>query len=258
MHTYFRQLLLLISLSSPLNSAASISQPSFNPYLIRQKSSDDLSIHKTRLQDLKLNLNQRIDLTCFAPIYTLQQKSPTGIIIRDAHMHDLEQLLAIDRRSFEYFKPIYANGYAHLELGKNPDYFLELELQNDASWLPACIQGTTQEQMLVAYDQQKETAAGFLISHLHDPRTLELDLLLVDAPYRGKGIGKKLIFQAIALSGTITSCIVYPLRYANADTLAFYRAIGFTDLGPDRREQQNVYGIKCSDMYLHYRMAIKK
>ena len=221
MHTYFWQLFLLFCLSSPLNSTATTCQ---------NRQSHNLP----------------------------QQKASAHIIIRNACMHDLKKLLALDRRvSFEYFKPIYANGYAHLELGKNPDYFLELELQNDASWLPACIQGTTQEQILIAYDQQRQTCAGFLIFHLHAPRTLELDLLLIDAPYRGTGIGKKLIFAAIALSSQITSCIVYPLRYANTDTLAFYRAIGFADLGPDTRNKINVYGINCADMYLYYRLDIK-
>lgn len=258
MRTSFWPPFLLVTLLLSLNSIASTSQPSFNQYLIRQKSSDNLIIRKTHPQNLELELNQHIDLTYFTPNYTLRQKSPTGIIIRAAQSSDQEQLISLDRRvSFEYFKPIYANGYAHLDLGKNPDHFLELELQNDAVWLPACIQGTTQEQILVAYDQQTQTCAGFLIFHLHDPRTLELDLLLVDAPYRGKGIGKKLIYQAIALSKGITSCVVYPLRYANANTLAFYRTIGFVYLGPDRREHRNVYGIKCSDMYLHYRLDVR-
>ncbi len=112
--------------------------------------------------------------------------------------------------------------------------------------------------MLIAYDQQKQTTAGFLIFHLHDPRTLELDLLLVDAPYRDKGIGKKLIYQAIAQSKDITNCIVYPLRYANKNTRAFYRAIGFVDQGPDTRNKINIYGINCADMYLYYRLNIER
>jgi len=85
-----------------------------------------------------------------------------------------------------------------------------------------------------------------------------MQAVLVDAPYRGKGIGKKLIFAAIALSGQITNCIVYPLAYANADTLAFYRAIGFADLGPDTRNKTNIYGINCTDMYLSYRLDIER
>ncbi len=68
--------------------------------------------------------------------FSIQQKTDNFITIHDAHLSDLEQLISLDRRvSFDYFKPIYTNGYAHLELGKNPDYFLEQERETPRSKL---------------------------------------------------------------------------------------------------------------------------
>lgn len=177
---------------------------------------------------------------------------PPNIIIRKAIQKDLPALFDFDRTvSYEYFLPLYSTGYTHLPLGKDPTYFLELELENDKKWFPECINGNA-ESLWVACDQKNNSIAGLLVAHKSSAEKMELDLLLIVKEYRAKGIGKAFIHHAINVFSPITTCEVYPLRFANDETLGFYQALGFVNQGIPANDKVNIYGISYNDMYYYF------
>ena len=141
-------------------------------------------------------------------------------------------------------------GYAHLPLGKNPKYFLDLELEKDKKWFPACINGNA-ESLWVAYDQNKNKLTGFIIAHQPSSAKVEIDLLLILKEYRRKGIGKALVYHAIESFPAVTTCEVDPFQLANDATLAFYQAIGFVNQGIPTTGK-SIYGIHYKDLYYHF------
>jgi len=82
---------------------------------------------------------------------------PTNIIIRNAVQKDLSAMFDLDEIvTYEYFLPIFIKGYAHLPLGKNPVYFIELELEIDKERFIECVNGEA-ESLWVACDQDENS-----------------------------------------------------------------------------------------------------
>ncbi len=174
------------------------------------------------------------------------------IVIREAIQEDLPALFEFDRTiSYEYFLPLYSTGYSHLPIGKDPEYYLALELEYEKQWFQECINGTA-ESLWIAYDQLHHTIAGLIIAHQESRHTMEIDLLFVAQEYRGKGIGKILIHHAIEEFPKIVTCEVYPLKFANDPTLTFYQAVGFINQGEPADDKVNLHGIPYKDMYFHF------
>lgn len=181
-----------------------------------------------------------------------------GYIIRSATEADLPELFEVDRTiSFEYFIPLYSQGYSHIELGKNPAHFLELELAHDQEWFPDIIKNkSASELFLVGYDDEKNAIMGFIIVHKTSENDLEIDLLLILKEYRGMKLGKSLITQALNHFPEVTMCHVHPLRFANESTLKFYESIGFINMGIPTTDALCIYGIPFSEMYLDYQLNL--
>ncbi len=181
------------------------------------------------------------------------------ITLRPAQETDLPGIYCLDRTvSFEYFKPLYLKGYAHLDLGKNPDHYLELELEEDKDWFAQCIRGETNEHFIIAQDTSNHTIAGFIIAHQETDSVGIIDLLLILKEYRGQGIGKDLVHQALTMLPGITSCDVTPFRLENKNTLTFYEKLGFKNIGIPTSTQTGIYGIPPSELYFHYKLDLSQ
>lgn len=179
------------------------------------------------------------------------------ILVRPATLADIPEVLELDRRaSFEYFKPLYTKAYAHLSLGKNPDYFLELDLKQDEQTFYELVKTPGDTRLHIAYDGELKRVAGLIVFHKEHEDIVELDLLLVDKDYRRMGIGKKLVRDAIATFKNIKTCLVYPIQHANNETLRFYQSMGFKNMGVGPENKKNIYGIKYSEMHFHFRFDL--
>lgn len=180
------------------------------------------------------------------------------IQIRRAREHDLPAALELDRSvTFEFFKPLYVTYYAHLPHGKNADHFLLCELDADKQNFPKCLDDTSSRRLLVAEDMRTNTLVGLLLFH-REHGIMELDLLLVDQQYRRKGIGRRLVREALTIFDSITACIVYPLRFGNENQLAFYGSLGFMCEKQVPHEKHDVYGIDYAETRYFYRMCNNK
>lgn len=184
---------------------------------------------------------------CFC---TILQADMPNITIRKAIHDDLKELFELDKDvSYEYFLPVYSLGYAHLPLGKNPQYYLDLELEEDKKWFVDCIEEKAPELLWVADDRANDTVAGLIIAGNISDITMEINLLLILKKYRRHGIGKCLVQHALASFPDVSWCVVYPLRFANDDTLKFYQSVGFVNQGIPDIDRLNIYGIPYKDMY---------
>ncbi len=186
-------------------------------------------------------------LLCFNFAYLI----PTNISIRNATQEDLSAIVDLDKVVlYEYFLPLYAQECAHLPLGKNPVYFLELALESDKKWFPECVNGNA-ESIWVAYDQDKNKLAGLIVADQASFAKIEIGLILILKEYRRKGIGKALIYHAIDSFPAAATCEVHPFQFDDV-ALAFYKAIGFVNQGISTIDEINIYGIHYKDMYYHF------
>lgn len=178
--------------------------------------------------------------------------------VRPTREADLPELLALDREiSLEYFVPLYQQGYSHLPLGQNPEYFLELDLAYDQQWFPEIINNNSDSAiMLVGYDDENDRLMGFIIIHKDTESSVLIDLLLIAKEYRGLKLGKTLISQALNYFPDIDYCRVTPIRFANEATLKFYESVGFVNMGPSTIDGLCIYGIPYNQMYWNYQLNL--
>ncbi len=194
--------------------------------------------------------------TLFLLCFNLAYSMPTNITIRNSTQEDLPAIFSLDRIiAYEYFLPIFSKGYTHLPLGRDPIYFIELELERDKKWLPECVSEST-ESIWIAYDQDKNKLAGFIVAYQSSYAKVEIDLLLILKEYRKKGIGKALVYHAIDSFPDVATCGVHALRFDNEETLVFYKAIGFVNQGIPTVDEI-AYGTPYKDTayYLTYDVA---
>ncbi len=188
---------------------------------------------------------------------TIAISIPKNITVRPAQETDLPSIYHLDRAvSFEYFKPLYLKAYAHLDLGKNPDYYLELELEEDKVWFPKCIQGETDDKFIVAHNASNNTITGFIIVHKEKDSVGIIDLLLILKEYRGQGIGKALVHQTFEVLPEVKTWEVTPFRLENKDTLAFYEKLGFKNMGIPTFTETSIYGFPYSELYFQYQLDL--
>lgn len=176
----------------------------------------------------------------------------TSITIRNAVITDYHSIIALDHKiTYEYFKPLYQEYFAHLELGKNPDPFLEKELAADEHDFKELLTGDN-DRMLIALDDGK--IVGMMLFH-EENKILDLDLLLIDKEYRKQGIGKKLVRALLDANSNASKCIVYCIR-GNEPARQFYEKMGFINHGLPQTDKKNIYGISFADFYWEYELII--
>jgi len=181
--------------------------------------------------------------------------SRDNICIRLAQEKDLDKILELDRKvSYEFWEPLYREGYAHTQIGQNPKEFLEQELERDKIYFPECVAQQNKDRLLVACD--KNIPVGFISFSKFKQTQLKIDLLAVDGNYRRMGIGKKLIFSARDNFVNISSMFVFVMRFANKNTQKFYEKLGFKNLGVGPRNKFDSLGNSCAQMCYHYRLEI--
>jgi len=148
---------------------------------------------------------------------------PQDVVVRHAREKDLPGLFELDRIvTYEYFKPLYISSYAHLPVGHNPNYYLDMEIEEDKEWFPACIAKEVKDVLLVAHDTINDKIVGLIGEHQDSRDELKIDLLLILKAYRGRGIDKRLVCNFLQSFPDAKSCVVYPFQYSNEATLSFY------------------------------------
>ncbi len=180
-----------------------------------------------------------------------------SIEIREARKDDMPALLQIDSEvTNEYFKPLYRNAYPHLCIGQDPDFYLDKESEEDIAWFEECTLSESIYSLYIALDDRTHDAAGLIIAHKEDGKSLLIDLLLVRKKYRGRGVGKGLVRLAIGAFDELHTCVVCPFGCSeNQNTLNFYKSLGFKDLGPADIDKE-VYGIPYKDLYRYFRLDL--
>jgi GNAT superfamily N-acetyltransferase len=189
----------------------------------------------------------------FLLFFSFSMQANDSFVIRSAYLEDIDELLSFDRHvTYEFFKPLYLNSYSHLTVGQSPDYFLELELENDKRQFIRYIQD---QRLYVACDASTHRIIGFVSFHI-ESHVMTLDLLLVVYDYRGCGVGKALIKTALQNSSDIDNCAVFPFCYGNDAALKFYELLGFVPCEMPQKMTINFYGIPYADMHLYYKLNL--
>ncbi len=179
------------------------------------------------------------------------------IIIRALQIEDLASILELDRAvTFEFFKPLYTQHYAHLPIGKDPDRYLELELEKDRQLFHQLTKTPMESMRLYgAWNPEIKACIGLILFH-NDADEVHIDCLLVAKEYRRLSIGKRLLNQAVTAFKNSKSCIVYPLKFGNDETLKFYQSYGFVNVEDVPHEKKNSYGISYHEMYFKYKLLL--
>lgn len=192
----------------------------------------------------------RILLLCL--LCTSMQLFSQNIYIRPAEQQDLVEIFELDEIiTYEYFKPLYENGYKDTPLGKNPNFFIELELENDKKIFPNHIEDKN-AKFLLACDESNNKIVGFIIGHKDSAVEMEIDLLLILKEYRKKGIGRKLVKTLLVSFPEIKTCFVHPFKNANQATLTFYESLGFVKNEAYENDQIVFIGLPYTDLYFYY------
>lgn len=179
------------------------------------------------------------------------------IDIRPPNLNELPSVLELDERvTYEFFKPLYTDMYNHLKLNRDVDKDLQEELADDKKTFPTLIKDQGSERLHIAWDAEQKKPCGLLVFSKQENSEVILDLLLVDKHYRGKGIGRALVYSVFQAFENIKTIIVYPVQLNNEGTLKFYKALGFKDLGVGPEDNINSHGIRYSDMYYYFRLDI--
>ncbi|MDR3647236.1 MAG: GNAT family N-acetyltransferase [Candidatus Babeliales bacterium] len=163
--------------------------------------------------------------------------------------------MELDRKvTYEFFKPLFIDIYTNLGIKNDIDNDLEEELKNDSQTFSNLIQSNGIERLHVAWDTLQNIPCGLLLFHKEENNEIMLDLLLVDKNYRGQGIGKRLVNSTYKTFDGIKIVTVYPVQFNNKNTLKFYESLGFKNLGVGPFDKINIYGIRYSDMYYHFKL----
>jgi len=148
----------------------------------------------------------------------------SGLSIRLASPEDLKALLELDCIiSDEYFKPLLLQ-YPEYDVHAVEQLLAE-EIKKDTHWFPGCIAMEKDQRLYTAY--VGATLVGFVVCHKQDESVLVIDLLMIDAPCRGQGIGKRLIQTALHAFSDMSMCMLVVLD-KNMRARAAYEKIGFS------------------------------
>ncbi len=170
------------------------------------------------------------------------------ITIHEASSNDLESILALDASiSYEYFKPLFLL-YPEYE-GKEHEVekLLAAELETDATWFADCIAMKDDQRLFMA---RHDNCVGFVACHKQDGTIVVIDLLMIDAAYRAKGIGKQLIKTCINAFPEASTCMLVVLD-KNLQACAAYEKIGFVLITEKPAFMQEKYP---NPRYLCYRL----
>lgn len=160
----------------------------------------------------------------------------TELIIRQATSADYAELMYVNcDLTFRYFLQIYQQGYADYLPGSTAEIILQQMIQEDISTYRSLLSNQDSRRVFIARDAITHRMLGFLDVQALNTDIVELILFCVLDSARGKGVGKALLNAVCQSYSDATELHVAPYKYANTQTQAFYRAVGFVDQPlPDR------------------------
>ena len=173
-------------------------------------------------------MNKTILILVLLNIYffyaTASQKS--NVAVRLASLEDLKAIIALDSNiSTDHFKPIFLQYPEFKDKESEVERILADELETDMTWFTSCIAMEKQQCLYVALHDA--TPVGFAACHKEDDTTVVIDLMLIHANYRGKGIGKQLIKSSLQTFPKTSTCMLVVLD-KNQQARTSYEKMGFT------------------------------
>ena len=142
--------------------------------------------------------------------------------IRKANLNDLERILILSKRLFEYeiqFTKEFNQKWTYSKIGK--DYFIN-RLTNDNS--------------VVLVIEESKKIAGYILVHINNYAfrknnpIAEIENMFIEEKLRGKGAGKRLVKKVKKLmKERKVSRIKVGALSLNKKAIAFYKKIGFSD-----------------------------
>ncbi len=158
-------------------------------------------------------------------IELLGETNNTSYSIQLASFADLESIMALDIAiSYEYFKPLFLQ-YPEFEGKENEvEKMLADEIETDNLWFADCIAMKEYQRLFIAC--QNNNCVGFVACHRQDAAIIVIDLLMIAAENRGKGIGKQLIHTCILAFPEASTCMLIVLD-KNKQACDVYEKIGF-------------------------------
>ncbi len=195
--------------------------------------------------------------------------SPPHINVRLASSADLIQIYRLDRAiTEETFKPIWRIGY--------PELYCEAAIEDDlvefARRFRTSIsyqENKTKPHMsymrldphwenihtYVAHEHESDKILGTLLCHYKPAsKSLVIDTVLVHPEHRRHSIGRQLITTALKLTPATRTCDAYPLGKHNEHVLAFFRTLGFINMGPAPRHTDHPE--RATSLGDHYQLKI--
>ncbi len=97
---------------------------------------------------------------------------------------------------------------------------------------------------------------GFTALHIHSQNLAEIRSLIVDRAYRGKGIGKELIKQAILEAKILKVKKIFTLTYEKG----FFEKMGFSEIAKELLPEHKIWAdcIKCKHFPICNEIALIK
>ncbi len=107
---------------------------------------------------------------------------------------------------------------------------------------------------ILAFDRKK--LVGFTALHIHSPDLAEIRSLIVDAAYRGHGIGAELVSLAVEEGRSLGLERILALTYASA----FFEKLSFTEIPKESLPEHKIWAdcIKCKHFPVCNEIALVK
>jgi ribosomal protein S18 acetylase RimI-like enzyme len=208
-------------------------------------------------------MNRKMVLLLFVIALTnvkgLSCATDARIIIRPGIKADINPALELDRQvTMEYFKMLFTTYYTDLPVAKDPDYYLNMDLNFDKNLFADCVNMIGCERLYVAFDQEREKLAGFVAFHRETDSVGEIYLLMIDKEYRRMRLGKKLIDAAINSMDDIDFWGLY-VHMHNKEARNFYASLGFEYLGFGPKGDIKAYpGITYGQIFVYLGMFVNR
>lgn len=182
----------------------------------------------------------------------------SSVSVREVTQDDLQKVCAVDKEvSFEHFLAVYQDISKVNKLPEPAEKLLRDELEADIRVFQDAVNHRGIYRLFAAFDEETGECCGFSLLSTKNDKEVTLDLLLICAAFRGKGVGKELVKYALAKHyPSASKCMVYPFKHGNEGAIKFYERLGFKKLGDGPKGHPCVLG-KFEDVYYAYELALQ-
>jgi ribosomal protein S18 acetylase RimI-like enzyme len=173
------------------------------------------------------------------------------VSVRLATVEDLKAIVALHATiGYEYFKPLFLQYPEYAGKEEDAEKRVAYEVETDTILFTSCISMENQQRLYVAYDDT--TLVGFVACHKQNDTIVIIDRLMIEAGYRGKGIGKQLIQTCIQTFPEASTCMLVVFD-KNKPACAVYEKMGFVLMDEKPPFVQEEYSESC---YLCYSLLL--